>query len=155
MMDHMVTSYSGKFLAPKLEELYVRRAEIFFVEKDYLKAIADCTESIKINQKFDQAYLLKAKSLIKSGRKIEAAKDYEAILQNNPKDELAAQNLASLLIENEQLEKAIKILGRAIALERETPQNYELRALAYQKLGKLELAKRDRQQAANLRKRAN
>jgi tetratricopeptide (TPR) repeat protein len=72
----------------------------------------------------------------RNGRFADAAKLFEATLQQNPYSRDAINNLAATYIQNNEYSKAFPLIDRLIALDPSNPDNPLLYAFAYQGLYK-------------------
>jgi tetratricopeptide (TPR) repeat protein len=72
----------------------------------------------------------------RNGRQPDAAKLFEAALQQNPQSRDAINNLAATYIQNNQFSKAFPLIDRLVAMDPSNPDNPLLYAFAYQGLYK-------------------
>lgn len=149
--DSAISSYAGRFMAPDSSEIYCTRAKLYLQEKQPNKALADCSEALKLNPKDDEARLVRAATYSSLKRYDKAKADYETILSINPKDEEAAKKLAELHLRLEQYAQAAKLASRAIELDGDDWRTYLIRASAYDKMSKFRLADEDRRASQKIK----
>jgi len=73
--DEIVGRYAGKFLAPGLSELYTLRGELYLKMGEKEKAIADCSEAIRLNSGDWHNFEIRAKCHQAAGNGKLAAQD--------------------------------------------------------------------------------
>jgi len=126
-------------------------ADCFNHLKQYDKAVAEYTKAIAVNPKNDEAYIARARDYIELRKYDKAVDDCTTVIRLNPKDEEAYKLRGDALCLSKQFEKAIPDFSKAIDLD---PQNcwraLGARADAYDKLGKRDLAEKDRLKAKSM-----
>lgn len=150
-MDQMVQQYSGSFIAPSLSVLYCTRAKLNELVGEHARAIADCTDAITLNQKDDDARMLRAQIYLATNKLPEAKSDFEQILRLNPNDELAAKQLATAHLQSKDYESACRLASQALSLDSHDWRTYLIRASAYDRMNKKELAGEDRKKSAQIK----
>lgn len=128
-------------------ELYRERATAQLARKDYHKAIADCDEFLRMCPEDAQGYALRATARRAAGTADAAERD-----EKRSRELLVAQYLDSgrALLENGQSAAALDPLNKALALDPQNGDAYELRASAYARLSRRDAAIADYDTAARL-----
>lgn len=124
---------------------YVWRAKAYHELGQIQKGIDDCTSSISINPKADNPYMLRGKLLCAIEQDKKAIDDYRraALLSPGNPDVYFERGNACLRLK--QYKQAIEDFTKAINLQaRQTELIYANRALAYEKIGRSDLAAKDR-----------
>ncbi|PWU05240.1 MAG: hypothetical protein C5B51_15125 [Terriglobia bacterium] len=100
---------------PGSVELYSRLALVHHAKGDYAGAIPVLQEAGRLAPKSVQPLLLLAISLDKAGRTEEARNTYKQVLQLQPENPTALNNLAFLLVETGgDVEEAVRLASRAL-----------------------------------------
>lgn len=149
--DDIVSRYAGKFLAPSLSELYALRGELFLKQGNRDKAVADCSEAIKLNPSDDKARFVRASVYQHFKQTDKALTDLDELIKVNPKDEKALQYKAEILLGSGKPKEAIIAITRAIALDDKDWHSFEIRAQCHQMAGNGKLAAQDIHQLNALR----
>jgi tetratricopeptide (TPR) repeat protein len=84
------------------------------------------------------------------GEHVRAVEAYDRAIQLNARAAIAYHNRAIIWIKEDEYARAIEDLGKAIEIEPGNPANFECRADAYEFLGELANAARDRAHASRL-----
>jgi tetratricopeptide (TPR) repeat protein len=109
---------------------------------DFAGAIKDFDAVIESNPRDARALCERADAHRMQGNWASAIADYEAVLRLNPGNAYAAFLLGAVLVETGDGERAVATLDHAIALGCKDPAPaYYLQARAYQKMGRMDLAK--------------
>lgn len=74
----------------------LKMAEFYYRDKRYLKAVNEATVAMQVAPRDEQGYLWASKGLLELGRRKEAKRDLEKVLELNPKNQEAAQLLSAL-----------------------------------------------------------
>ncbi len=149
--DAIVSRYAGSFLAPSMSELYALRGELYLKQGEREKAIADCTEAIKLNPADDKARFVRATVYQHFKQTDKALTDLDDLIKVNPKDEKALQYKAEILLGTGKAKEAIVAITRAIALDDKDWHSFEIRAQCHQMAGNGKLAAQDIHQLNLLR----
>ena len=119
--------------------------------KDFAGALQDFDAVIERNGRHAEALCQRADTYRMQGNWAKAIADYEAVLRLNPGNSYAAFLLGAVLVETGEGERAVATLNRAIAMGCKDPAPaYFLMAQAYQKMGRLDLAKEALRRAQEL-----
>ncbi len=109
---------------------------------DFTGAVRDFDTVIELNARNVRALCERADAYRMQGNWAKARADYEAVLGLNPGHAYAAFLLGAVLVETGDCEPAVGTLNRALALGWKDPGSaYFLLAKAYQKMGRMDLAK--------------
>ncbi len=149
--DNIVSRYAGKFLAPSMSELYALRGELYLKQGDGDKAVADCSEAIKLNPSDDKARFVRATAYHHFKHNDKALADLDDMIKVNPKDEKALQYKAEILLGSGKPKEAIIAITRAIALDDKDWHSFEIRAQCHRMAGNGKLAAQDIHQLNALR----
>jgi tetratricopeptide (TPR) repeat protein len=84
------------------------------------------------------------------GRFEDAIAEFDRALESNPKSALAFHNRGQTNIARSEFDQAVADFTKAIELDPNEPSAYRERARAYESLGQLANAKKDRQEASRL-----
>ena len=131
----------------KLSEALSLRAGL---ETDAKKKLADLDRAIKLDPSNTEAWQARALTQLRGGKFEQAAQDLEALLKKDSDNYLAILALAEAMANLKKTDEAIELAGRAIKLEPEVPQAYELRARIYVLTNAMNLALVDVNQALHL-----
>jgi tetratricopeptide (TPR) repeat protein len=131
----------------KLSEALSLRAGL---EMDAKKKMADLDRAIKLDPSNTAAWQARALTQLRGGRFEQAAQDLEALLEKDSDNYLAMLALAEAMANLRKTDEAIELAGRAIKLEPEVPQAYELRARIHVLTNAMNLALVDVNQALHL-----
>lgn len=141
--DAIVSRYAGRFLAPSLSELYAIRGELYLKQGAREKAIADCSEAIRLNPGDDKARFVRATVYHHFRQTEKAISDLDELIKVNPKDEKALQYKAEILLDLGKPKEAIAAITKAIALDEKDWHSFEIRAQCHQMAGNGKLAAQD------------
>ena len=109
---------------------------------DFAGAVKDFDTVIEWNRRNAKALCERADAYRMQGNWAKARADYEAVLRLNPGHAYAAFLLGAVLVETGDSERAVAMLNKAIALGgKDRAPAYFLLAQAYQKMGRMDLAK--------------
>jgi tetratricopeptide (TPR) repeat protein len=115
------------------------------------KAVADFTTSIKLHPNQERSYVAAAKLHDRLGQPAKAVDDYSGFLKYFPQDSQAWAERGRFYLKIKKYQEAQSDLTKAIEMEPNAyPKLYEARAEAYTKLGKLDLAAKDRKEAKEI-----
>lgn len=139
-------------LDPKEWNFYMARARANEQLGDARKAIADCTDLIKQNPNDPGAFFLRAQLYGRLKDYQNAIADYSRIIAMNSKDDDAYKCRGDVHLKRGDWLKAVEDFSKAISLDPERNVSaYECRAIAYARLGKTELQKKDEERAKKMR----
>lgn len=109
---------------------------------DFAGAVGDFDTVIELNPRNVRALCERADAHRMQGTWAKASADYEDVLRLNPGHAYAALLLGAVLVETGDNERAVTMLNKALALGYKDPAPaYFLLAQAYQKMGRMDLAK--------------
>ena len=109
---------------------------------DFAGAVRDFDTVIERNPRNVRALCERADAYRMQGNWAKARADYEAVLRLNPGHAYAAFLLGAVLVQTGDNERAVAMLNKALALGCKDPgPAYFLLAQAYQKMGRMDLAK--------------
>ncbi len=109
---------------------------------DFAGAVGDFDTVIELNPRNVRALCERADAYRMQGNWAKASADYEDVLRLNPGHAYAALLLGAVLVETGDNERAVTMLNKALALGYKDPAPaYFLLAQAYQKMGRMDLAK--------------
>ncbi len=133
-------------LDPKNWKSYEMRASVLEACKQPEKAIADYTQVITLSGKDSGAYLLRGQLYDRLHQYQKAIVDFTAVTKLNPAEDDSFRFRGDSYFKLAQYDKAVEDYSKAIALDRNgNIDAYALRAQAYEKLGRKDLALQDRQ----------
>jgi tetratricopeptide (TPR) repeat protein len=141
-IDEAITSFTNALdqtnaPVPALDQsrIYTYRAHAYVAKKDFIQALADCTEAIRLDPNYADAYHCRGSIYSLQGALDHALADYDRAIQLQPDDEIAYSNRGSIYYQYENYQMAIDDFSRSIALN-PTP-------IAYHLLGRTYLAKHE------------
>ncbi len=133
---------------PNNYKVYEIRASVFEACNQPEKAIADYTTVIGLSGKDPGAYLLRGQLYDRLHRYEKAIADFSAVTKLNPAEDDAFRYRGDSFFKLGRYANAADDYSKAIALDRGgNIQAYSLRAQAYEKLGRKDLAAQDRHAA--------
>ena len=112
----------------KLSEALFLRANL---EQDATRKLAQLDRAIKLDVANTDAWQARALLQLRKGNFEKAARDLEKLLEKEDDNYLAILALAEAMANLKKPAKALELAGRAIKLNPEVPQAYELRARIY------------------------
>jgi tetratricopeptide (TPR) repeat protein len=132
--------------------VYRARAELYEAANKPEQAVADLHKALALNPKFDWCYEQLATLHQNMGQPEKALDDFAALAKLNPDDERNYFERGHLELKMGRYADAVGDLSKAIAIEpRLMSRSYDYRAQAYTKLGKTDLAAKDRAMSASLK----
>ena len=131
----------------KLAQALVLRTRL---ETNSQKKIAALGRAIKLDPSNTDAWRERAMVQLREGKFEQAVQDLETLLKKDKDNYLAILALAEAMANLKKTDEAIELAGRAIKLEPEAPQAYELRARIYVLTSAMDLALVDVNQALHL-----
>ena len=134
---------------PKADDFYIR-AYNKYRQKDYKGAIADYTEAIRLNPKYDEAYNDRGIARSELGDKQGAIADYNTAIKINPNLAQAYNNRGIARSELGDKQGAIADYNSALKINPNYAQAYGNRGVARAQLGDKQAAIADLQKAADL-----
>lgn len=123
------------------------RAQVFELQKDYKRAMADYSRIIELNPKQPGAYFLRGQLSAKLGNLELAIRDFSQMILLQPDSDEAYRSRAACYLRAGQYQKAVDDCTTGIVREGDNAALYTLRADAYDKLGEKAFASRDRERA--------
>jgi tetratricopeptide (TPR) repeat protein len=133
--------------------VYRARAELYEAINKPDKAISDLYKALAINPKFDTCYEQLARVHEHLGQLQKAVDDLTAVIKINPADETSYVGRGRLKLKLGRYADAVADLSKSIELDpRLTSKAYDDRAEAYTKLGKVDLAAKDRATSAMMKR---
>ena len=133
-------------LKPDLAEAYGNRAKAYFDNGQFKKGDDDTKKAIELFSKAEDkaaAFVNRGNAKIYLKDYMGAMKDYDEAIRLKPDYAGGYHGLGICYTEKSEYERAIDYFNKAISIEKESPETYGYRALAYIGFGKLEKAKED------------
>jgi tetratricopeptide (TPR) repeat protein len=156
MYAQAVAEYTEAIRANPQDALaYRERGLAYRRMQDYDKAIADYTEAIRLDPKDVVAYNNRAAAHYVKGEYDQAIADATEALRLEPKYPLAFKNRGIAYAAKGDSKKAVEDYSEAIRINPRDAVAYKARAAAYAKLGQDDLARADRDKAAELERAAS
>lgn len=118
--------------SPKDAEGFTHRASTYLNQRDFDKAIADCSEAIRLNPKLAEAYSIRGYAYSEKGEFDKAITDYNEAIRLNRHDARTYGNRGRAYYNKGELDKAIADYSEAIRLNPKDAKAYWGRGLAYQ-----------------------
>ncbi len=139
-------------LNPESIYAYLNRSTAYYLMHQSEKVIDDANKTISLNPATVDAYVNRAGGYLQLGKYQEAIADYNKAMVIAPAYSAPYYDLGQTYIKMGQYEKGIDEMNKALALNPDegTAIFYHYRALAYKKLGKIDLADNDNQKAKEL-----
>jgi tetratricopeptide (TPR) repeat protein len=143
-------------LNPAYAPAYIDRGIVHLALKEVNKALDDFNKAISLNPDSAQAYQNRGGVLCVLKQYQDAFRDYDKALSfNNPKITPATYaDRGELYVKTGEYAKGVEDLSKSIASNPNggdtAPEAYHYRSIAYEKLGKPDLAKKDQEQASKL-----
>lgn len=138
--------------SPSNYRAYDLRSKAYEMMRQPDKAIEDLSKMIVQSRGGPEGYLLRAQLYSRLEKWDKAIADYSAVIKSLPQDEAILVMRGNCYMKVGKYQSAVDDFSAAIALDPRA-MVYSLRASAYEKLGKTELAKRDRDSATTRRAR--
>ncbi|MBS1957177.1 MAG: tetratricopeptide repeat protein [Cyanobacteria bacterium SZAS-4] len=133
---------------PRRLEFYELRAKILETNKQPEKALDDLNKIVNLSKTDPPAYLRRGQLLDRLGQHAKAISDYTTAADLNPSEDDAFRYRGTSYFKLGQYDKAVEDYSQAISRDPVgNVETYSLRALAYDKLGKTDLASKDRRTA--------
>ncbi len=133
---------------PKDLDYYKLRAKIYETNKEPEKALGDLNKVVSLCKTDPPAYLNRGQLYDRLGQYAKAIADYTKAAELNSSEDDAFRYRGTSYFKLGQYDKAVDDYSQAISLDPiGNVATYSLRALAYDKLGKTELALKDRRSA--------
>ena len=127
------------------------RAELYEAQNQYAKAEVDLHKALSLNPRFDRCYEQLARIHEKIGQPDKAIADFNALLKLNADDDATLLDKARLEMRLGRDNDALADLNRVVKIDPNlTSRVYEYRAEVYTKLGKKDLAAKDKAKAAEM-----
>ena len=126
---------------------YKNRGLAYYKLNEHQKAVDDFTKYIKFNFTDKTVFIDRANSFKQMGKYEKALTDYNKFLKSVPEKfkflDIIYFNKGFCYIKQEEYQKSIKVLNKAIALNDQKPQYYDFRAFSHFQSGNLQKAKKD------------
>lgn len=125
------------FLAsyPQNVDVYDLRGLCYIGLKNYGRAIEDFSSSIAVKRSSSMSYVYRASAYIAQQNYISAQKDYEDAIFYDVNNIEAYYGLNFLYLRNNQYERSLAVLDKAIALEPKTARGFFMKAITYTFMG--------------------
>jgi tetratricopeptide (TPR) repeat protein len=133
----------------KNTNLLLAHAELANYLRNNDVAVADVSKAISIDPTIMSAYYARANYYQELGKPTQAAEDYTRCIKLDPTAFKSYRQRAACYVEMKEFEKAAQDLTKMIAMH-EHCEWYRARSHCYEKLGKKDLAAKDRQRVAEL-----
>jgi tetratricopeptide (TPR) repeat protein len=142
-------------LDPRIAQAYACRGYVYVQRKEYEPALADYTEAIRLDPNQAYFYYSRSKLYRQKGSTDLALADLDTALKLTPAGSISAPQLykerGDIYLDKGDYEGAVSDYTEAIRLKPDDSFFYEVRAKAYRKLGKNDLAAADERKAKELR----
>ncbi len=139
-----------ELLDPNNREILLRMAACYDALKNYKKAVEMLTYVIRINPKDETLYEHRATALSRMGRSKEAIDDLTIMISRAPETPEAYMRRASEYEKLKDYKSALTDYSKAIDLDPYRKLSYENRARVLYKLGKNDLANKDKARALTI-----
>lgn len=131
---------------PKSLKIYETRANVYIAANQLEKALQDYDKMVAIADTDPPIYLLRGQLLFKLGRYDKAIADFTTVSKLNPSEDDAFRLRGDCFLKLNQFEKAVSDYSEAISRDKAgNIDAYASRAIAYEKLGRQDLAQKDKQ----------
>ncbi|MBS1990584.1 MAG: tetratricopeptide repeat protein [Cyanobacteria bacterium SZAS LIN-3] len=137
-------------LSPVRFMVQYQRAKYLASQKLYKQAVEGFTDALEQAPGNDHVLLERAESYAKMGDYARSISDYSAMAALHPQEEDPLHFRARVYALDKQYERALSDYNTVIKLAPEQAANYKERADIYERLGRREMAVRDRKKAAEL-----
>ncbi len=137
-------------LDPNFAEAYSNRASAYIAKKQFDLAEKDLRKTLSIRKDHQPAQLNLARLTYSDGDFLQAIKEWTKCIKFGIELPEVYIKRGKCYFVTKELQKAAEDFSKAIKLEPRDPQAYIARANAYEKLGKAELAKKDRKEVTYL-----
>jgi lipoprotein NlpI len=145
-------------LGPKSDNAFSQYAWYVFFKRgwdyakinDYDRAIADCSEAVRLNSRSEGALFIRAYSSVRKGDYGQGISDYTAVIRLNAKIGGAFRGRASLYFQKGEFDLAIADYTEAIKLEPAIAASHSRRGYAYQAKGDYDQAIADYDEAIRI-----
>lgn len=127
---------------PKKAELYLERGNVYFQIRDLPRAIADYDQSLRLNDKLDDAYFGRGMAYGPAGELARAISDLSVYIQRHPNSSLAYTKRGVRYIWKGERENAFSDLTRAIELDPNNAEAHDDLGVLYAQRGELNQALR-------------
>jgi tetratricopeptide (TPR) repeat protein len=125
------------------EKVYYERGIAYLHLGQYIKAINDLNEAIKINSNYANAYWNRAVAYMCLQKYNQALDDFSKAISLSPNDARIYNNRGIIYSQQEQYKEEIADFSKAIELDPQYIEAYKNRAKAYKKIGREDLAAQD------------
>jgi tetratricopeptide (TPR) repeat protein len=146
--DAIDTCTKGLEKEPHQYELFAIRGEAYFSIKRFKESIKDMSKAIEMRP-IDNYYKARAKAYEELQQWNNAINDYSQSIAINPSTGVQYKRRGLCYMNVREYAKAVSDFSRMIDWQYQPAEAYALRAKAYEKLGRLDLARKD---LANTRK---
>ena len=148
--DGAVAAYTESSGGPKNAETYYKRALAYLNKQESDKAIADCTEAIRLNPKYGRAYDLRGMAYRIKGDLDKAIVDFTEAIRLDPKDATTYESRGYAYLDKSEYDKAIADCTEAIHLDSKLARAYCWRGVAYEEKSEHDKAIADLTEAIRL-----
>ncbi len=148
-MENLLEELTNKIKQEPSAEVYIKRANVYFLEQNYKDAILDFTSALSFEDCPNIVYYLRGGSFHKYGDNIKALEDLNIAvdLVNTPNVYYVRGDVYRTL---RQYCKAINDYSQAIAMQRDFPSAYWKRGCCYYNIGKSSKAIEDYNKALEI-----
>ena len=116
---------------PQAYPAYTGRANYYYGQREYSKALADCDKALSYNPKYTNALSLKGLVFMTAGLYGDAIKMYSHVLEQEPEQIHALNNRGAAYLLLGQADKAIADFNQSLGLETDQTDIYYNRGIAY------------------------
>ena len=118
---------------PEDAQLYIKRGNIYFGERDFFDAVEDYTTAIELNPEADQAYFGRGMALARQGLISDGIADLTVFIKRNPGNSLAYTKRGVRYMWKQDYKNAEKDLERALELDPDNAEAHDDLGVVYAK----------------------
>ncbi len=140
-------TYDGE---ENLSLAYLKRAEVYYEQKDLQKSTEDLNQAIKYNPKLIEAYFLRGKIYLETKQYDLAVADLQQVIKLDEYDEFHKSNggityfyLAKCYFEKGQQKESLETIKKSLEFNRSNYEYFFLKAQIYEQIGEPEIALED------------
>ena len=141
---------SGQATAKELPTIYFNRGVAHLDNEEYSKAIEDCSEAIRLNPSYGDAFLDRGLAHKDNNEYDLAIQDYDQAIKLNPKDAVAFNDRGGAYASDGKFDRAAQDFTQAIVLDPTDSRAYSNRGAVYYTKQEYDLAIPDLDQAIKL-----
>jgi tetratricopeptide (TPR) repeat protein len=145
-----IRSFSNALKIKNEYNAYINRGTTYGILKNYVKALEDFDEAIKLDNSNPAGYAHRSWVYLKQNDYEQALRDANAAIDLDPDFINALSSRSQIYLKKNEYEKAIKDLTKAVELNPEDPIPYINRGWAYSEIEEYEIAKQDFAKAIEL-----